>query len=71
MILYVLTGLIGVSLSINAILLFFVLKKSKKVINETYDVQCLLRDLASGPALMKIEYLDRADVLLRSPRHLS
>lgn len=71
MILYLLSSLLGVSLALNLTLLIFLLKKSKRTYQQTYDVQALLRDLASGPALLKIEYLDRADVLLRSPRHFT
>lgn len=70
MILYVFIALLGISLGLN-VFLFMSTKKPKKSIQQTYDVQALLRDLASGPALLKVEYLDRADVLLRSPRHFS
>jgi hypothetical protein len=54
----------------NAVLAFFVFRpvKSKKPAY-TYDAQALLRDLMSGPALLKVEYVDRGEVLLRSPRH--
>lgn len=69
--LYLIASLLGVSFACNLILLLLVLKKSKRTYQQTYDVQALLRDMASGPALLKIEYLDRADVLLRSPRHFT
>lgn len=71
MILDLLIILLTLSIFANLALGYLALKKSKRVIQETYDVQALLRDLASGPALLKIEYLDRADVLLRSPRHFT
>ncbi len=63
--------LLVASLSGNAWLGFLLSQKPKPQKQQTgdYDVQCLLKDLATGPALVKIEYLDRADVLLRSPRH--
>ena len=51
--------------------LVVVIRKSKKTKREvSYDAKALLRDLATGPALIKVDYVDRADVLLRSPRHL-
>lgn len=72
MIEYLLIALTGVSIALNCVFAFFLTRKSKRSPpQETYDVQALLRDLASGPALVKIEYMDRADVLLRSPRHFS
>jgi hypothetical protein len=54
------------NLSLGFLVLFKKPESAKKEI--TYDVQALLRDLSTGPALLKVEYLDRADVLLRSPR---
>lgn len=64
--------LLALSIAGNLVLLIYALKSPKKEKRQmTYDATALLRDLASGPALVKIEYVDRADVLLRSPRHLS
>lgn len=58
-----------ISLSFNALLAALCLKKQKRKIEYTYDVRALMQDLSTGPGLVKIEYVDRADVLLRSPRH--
>lgn len=71
MILYLLASLLGLSCALNFVFAYFLRIKPKKNVQQTYDVQALLRDLASGPALIKVEYLDRSDVLLRSPRHFT
>ena len=55
----------------NLSLYIYITKIVKKKPEATYDVRALLADLATGPALLKIEYVDRGDVLLRSPRHFS
>lgn len=63
---------LGASAVLNLVFTALLFKKpAKPPPQPTYDVQALLRDMASGPALLKIEYVDRADVLLRSPRHFS
>lgn len=63
---------LGASAVLNLVFTALLLKKpAKSPPQPTYDVQALLKDMASGPALLKIEYVDRADVLLRSPRHFS
>lgn len=57
------------SLAINGALIFFLLKKAKtKKPEYTYDARALMADLATGPALVKMEYMDRSDIFLRSPR---
>lgn len=61
------------SIASNIALVIFIIlnRRLKKTKGEvSYDARALLRDLASGPALIKVEYVDRADILLRSPRHL-
>ncbi len=68
MILDLILGIVlACSLGVNVFCLFHI-KSPKKKIAETYDVQALLRDLATGPGLVKIEYVDRSDLFLRSPR---
>lgn len=64
-------GLCFVSLSLNAFLIIYFTKVKPKPKQEfTYDAQAILRDLATGPALIKVEYVDRSEVLLRSPRNM-
>lgn len=63
------SSLLVVSAFANVILTVLFLKKPKTKTEVTYDAQAVLRDLATGPALIKIEYVDRSEVLLRSPRH--
>ena len=56
------------SLLINLALIFYVIKKKPSQKQLTIDARMILQDLISGPALVKIEYLDRSEVFLRSPR---
>lgn len=61
-------SLLTVSVIANIALLF---KPKSKVTNKkelTKDARDILSDLMTGPALVKIEYIDRSEVLLRSPR---
>lgn len=67
---YLSFGLLGLSLVINALLLFAYYRKRAQKIEYTYDAKALMRDLATGPAIVKMEYLDRSEILIRSPRHL-
>lgn len=63
---------LAASLLANTALAFLALRRpadSKKP-SYTYDAQAMLRDLMSGPLLLKVEYVDRSEVLLRSPRHM-
>ncbi len=68
---YILDLLI-VSLFISAcanLALYLLLTRVKKKKPEmSYDCRMLLADLATGPALVKIDYVDRGEVFLRSPR---
>lgn len=58
-----------VSVGINVICGWHLSRKAKKIPpQETYDVQALLTDLLRGSALVKVERVSPADVLLRSPR---
>lgn len=61
---------LGMSICLNAAFSLYLFKFQKKKPVPTYDVNLLMRDLVTGPALVKIEYVDRSDILLRSPRHL-
>lgn len=63
--------LLALSLLVNVWLIVYAKKIVPKKSALTVDAQMLLRDLMNGPALLKVDYLDRADVLLRSPRHFS
>lgn len=57
------------SLAANGACAHFLRKKSKEKKPEyTLDARAILADLATGPALVKIEYLSRDDIFLRSPR---
>jgi hypothetical protein len=59
----------AISVCLNIILAFLVLRKSKVKKTQNYDVTALLRDLTSpGRAMVKIEYVDQNDFFLRSPR---
>lgn len=61
-------SLLLISLSANIALAIYIKKKPKTVVQVTEDARSILRDLATGPALLRVEYIDRADIFLRSPR---
>lgn len=58
----------GLSLIANIALALYIRRLSKSPGEKTYDVHNLLQDLLNGAGLVKIERIDPADVLLRSPR---
>lgn len=57
---------LAVSLCLNAYLLWQKAHTPPK--QESYEVKELMSDLLSGSALIKIERIAPADVILRSPR---
>jgi hypothetical protein len=69
LILDLLIVILALSLIGNGALVLLLNKKAKaKPPEYTYDARAILADLATGPALVKIEYLSRDDIFLRSPR---
>jgi hypothetical protein len=60
--------LLAVSLTGNVILGWNLWAMRKRPRPEAYDVQELMTDLLRGQALVKVERISPADVLLRSPR---
>ncbi len=63
----VLSGILFCSLAGNGILAWHLFTKRKGA-SETYDAQALLTDLLHGSALIRVERVAPADVLIRSPR---
>ncbi len=60
-----LSSLLTLSLAINFYLFF---RNKKKPKQETYEVGELLSDLLAGQAMVRVERIAPADVLIRSPR---
>lgn len=58
------------SFSANAALLFLHLKKPKHKKELTKDAAAIMKDLltGNGKCLVKVEYVDKEEILLRSPR---
>ena len=57
-----------VSITANAVLATLLLKKKKQKKELTTDASAILHDLTRGPSLLKIEYINRDDIFLKSPR---
>jgi hypothetical protein len=60
------SGLLLISLAVNCLLGWHLWKRRSRT--ETYDAQALMTDLLHGQALVRVERVAPADVLLRSPR---
>ena len=58
----------GMSICGNIFLTIYIKKLLSKKPEATYDAKALMADLCTGPGLLKIEYVDRGDFFLRSPR---
>lgn len=63
----ILTLLLGVSLSANAVLGLY-LKRSKKKRPLDITAEEILHDLTAGISLIRVERVNPGDVFLRSPR---
>lgn len=63
------SGLLGVSLASNFVLLVL-LRRKKRAKTRNYDITAadLLHDLTRGPAVVRIEVIDAKNLFLRSPR---
>lgn len=58
------------SILLNIGLLYYIFRIVPKKAPLTQDAESILRDLTHGPVLLKVEYVNPSDFLLRSPRHL-
>jgi hypothetical protein len=65
----ILINLLLISLVAN-FYLFRKIKSAKPKLTQSIEVRDLLRDLVTGPALIKIERVDPGSVFIHSPRSL-